>query len=343
MTVIDLNAFRYQRTATPMSEVPRNLVLAGDATTRLRELPPASVDCVVTSPPYHLLRRYGGGPDEIGSEPHVEAYVNRLIEVIDEIARVIKPTGNLWLNLGDSYSRGQRYGAPAKSLLLAPERVLLALAERDWVCRNKVIWAKSNPMPHSVRDRLSCTWEPVFHLTRQGSYFYDIDAVRVPASSQRKPSSAAPAKYTDRRPSWAGPLAGSNDGLDKARREGRASHPLGRNPGDVWRIATAGYREAHFAVYPERLIELPITATCPERACEICGQPWQRRPRRDRLGEITASCGCDAGWRPGLVLDPFIGAGTTAVVATRLGRDWLGIELNPSYVTLTRNRLEAAA
>jgi site-specific DNA-methyltransferase (adenine-specific) len=319
--------------------LPRGEVLLGDARQLLDTLPAASVDTVVTSPPYHLLRRYGSGPGEIGTEPNVVGYVNEIVAVCDELERVVKPTGSLWLNLGDSYSRAHRYGAPPKSLLLAPERVLLGLADRGWTVRSKVVWAKPNPMPSSVRDRLSCSWEPLYLLTRSRHYYFDLDSIREPHRSSRAPIRRAPVgvKYGGgKRPAWAGPLAGANDGLLKARAEGRAGHPLGKNPTDVWRVATAGYRGSHFATFPPALIERPIKATCPELVCAKCGIAWNRND-----GEHLARCQCDAPARAGTVLDPFMGSGTTAVVAERLGRDWLGIELNPEYRELALQRIGA--
>jgi DNA modification methylase len=126
----------------------------------------------------------------------------------------------------------------------------------------------------------------------------------------------------------------------RAHAEGRVGHPLGKNPGDVWRIPTAGFRGAHFAVFPERLIERPLLAGCPERTCANCGAPWLRPPG-NKTAALAASCACQASWLPGLVLDPFIGAGTVGVVARRLGRDWLGIELNPDYAALATERIKA--
>src|SRR2546430_261446 len=135
---------------------PRNTILVGDAVTRLRDLAPSSVDTVVTSPPYYMLRNYGI-PGQLGMEPTVHGWVTNLRDVFREVARVLVPTGSLFLNLGDSFSRHPKYGAPNKSLLLAPERLLLALAQDGWIVRNKLVWAKTNPLPSSVTDRLSLT------------------------------------------------------------------------------------------------------------------------------------------------------------------------------------------
>ena len=261
----------------------------------------------------------------------------------DELARVLTPTGTLFLNLGDSFSRGPRYGRAPKSLLLAPERLLLRLSKRGWRLRSKIVWVKPNPMPHSVTDRFTTAWEPMYFLVRNRFYFFDLDAVREPHRTKRSPRPLkVDAKYGGTRPGWAGPLAGINDGLERVRAAGRPGHPLGKNPGDVWTIPTAGYRGAHFAVFPQALVERPMLAGCPERACVACDAPWTRERRRDHLGDIEPSCRCGPAWRPGRVLDPFMGAGTVAVVAERHQRDWLGIELNPAFVEMTTTRVAEA-
>src|SRR5882672_11820243 len=144
----------------------------GDCLNVLRSLPAKSVHCCVTSPPYYALRNYGVD-GQLGLESTVSGGVADLREVTRELARVLVPTGSFWLNLGDSFSRHPKYGAPAKSLLLAPERLLLALAQDGWLVRNKAIWAKTNPTPSSVMDRLTLTYEVVYFLVRSRSYFFD--------------------------------------------------------------------------------------------------------------------------------------------------------------------------
>lgn len=322
--------------------VARNTILPGDVRTVLPTVPTASVDCIITSPPYFQLRNYAAD-SQIGLEPTVGDWVNELLDVIDEAGRVLKPTGSLWLNLGDTYSRHPRHGASPKSLLLGPERVVMALVERGWTVRNKIIWAKTNPVPASVTDRLSCTWEVIYFATRQPKYYFDLDAIRIPHRSTTPPNRARPRRRP--RPAWAGPLAGNQNGLDALKAAGRSGHPLGKNPGDVWALPTANYRGAHFATFPQRLIERPLLATCPERVCDKCGLAWQRKPHRQLgalavTGNLTPSCSCHAGHHPGLVLDPFMGAGTVAVTAAEHGRDWLGIELNPDFVALANQRID---
>ncbi len=343
-----------------MIELPRNTILVGDALTRLRELPTASVDSCITSPPYYQLRDYGVA-GQIGLEATVTEWVEHLRQVLGEVARVLKPTGSLWLDLGDSYSRHAKYGAPPKGLLLAPERLLLALAADSWIVRNKVIWAKTNPMPHSVGDRLNTTYDVVYFLVRSRSYYFDLDRIREPHRSR----GGRRASHESERPTgWAGPLAGSQDGLRRARTAGVPGHWLGKNPGDVWRLPGSNYRDAHFATFPEALVLRPLLATCPEALCMACGRPWRRPVIVRRLGEVTpagadphvrrypatwrtvrqvgaleAACSCLAPTRPGVVLDPFFGAGTVGVVAAKHGRDWIGIELNPDYAALAERRI----
>jgi len=326
----------------------RNQILVGDARTILSSIPVASIDTVITSPPYFALRNYGT-PDQIGLEADIDGWVDELRTVMRGVARVLKPTGSVWLNLGDTYSHHARTGAPAKSLLLGPERLALALIADGWTIRNKVIWAKTNPMPISVRDRLACTYEVVYFAVREPAYYFDLHLIRRPHRSrlQRASATAATRARRARKPEWAGPLAGSNVGLDRTKADGRVGHPLGANPGDVWSHATSSVRTVHHAMYPEALIERPILATCPERVCATCGVPWRRQPAdRTRtviaIGELEPTCRCRSGWRPGVVLDPFIGAGTTALVAERHNRDWLGIEINQEYADAAHLRIDHA-
>ncbi|MFT3855118.1 MAG: site-specific DNA-methyltransferase [Ilumatobacteraceae bacterium] len=332
-----------------MSPADLNRILIGDARAMLGQLPDSSVDCVVTSPPYFRLRNYQHD-QQIGLEPSVDGWVDELRLVARGLKRVLKPTGTFWLNLGDTYARHARDGAPPKSLLLGPERLALALVADGWVLRNKVIWSKPNPMPTSIRDRLSCTWEVVYCFAQARSYFYDLDAIRIPHRSHgRSQAPRQPPRPAWRvPPGWRAPLTGSNNGLGAYKASGLPGHPLGKNPGDVWTIPTAAYRGAHHAVYPERLVERILHVACPPIVCISCGQPWRRQ--RHRIiegravsGAMRTDCGCGTSTTtPGVVLDPFIGAGTTAVVAERLHRHWLGIELNPDFAAQANARIKAA-
>lgn len=305
---------------------PRNTILIGDAREQLAQLPAASVDCVVSSPPYFQTRNYQV-KGQLGMEPNVADWVADLRAVMREVARVLTPTGGAWINLGDSFSRHSRYGVPPKGLLLAPERLLLALAQDGWLVRNKVIWHKTNNMPSSVGDRLTLTYELVYFLVRQRSYFFDLDAIREPhrttTATKRK------AELARQQPDWAGPLATTRGGL----RSGMVGHPGGKNPGDCWYIPTRGFRGAHFAVFPPELVRRPILATCPAVVCTACGQG-------QKVSAGTLPCNCKAPARRGLVLDPFFGTGTVGLVAQELERDYLGIELNPDFARMAAERLE---
>lgn len=328
-----------------MKTLPRNTILTGDADSVLAGLLTGSVDCVVTSPPYaNALRDYGVA-GQLGREPSVTEYVENLMAVLRHVRRVLKDSGALWLNLGDSFSKHIGQGAPRGSLLLVPQRVALALSADGWIVRNVAIWQKPNPLPESVRDRLSTTYEVVIFATKNRRYFFDLDAIRVPhrSAGQRRPA-AGDARFR---------YQGGNNGMGKLKAEGRVGHKNGKNPGDVWTITTATDRRGHQATFPEPLIERPILATCPERICVQCDTPWIRPTRikshptaegmrhSREVGELSP-CDCFAPSRPGVVLDPFMGTGTTAVVAERLGRDWLGIELNPTFVKLADDRLRSA-
>jgi site-specific DNA-methyltransferase (adenine-specific) len=320
-----------------------NRIIVGDARRELRKLPAGSIDCVVTSPPYFRLRNYQH-PGQIGLEEHVQLWVNELHGIVAEFKRVLVQTGSLWLNLGDTYSAG-REGAPRKSLLLGPERLALALLEEGWLLRNKVVWAKPNPLPNPARDRLSATHEFVYLLVKQPDYFFDLDAIRVPHRGSRQPSD-------DPTPVWSVPEAwrttpSAHEGLDRLKAAGLPGHPLGKNPGDVWSIGTGSFHGAHFAVFPRALIERPIRAGCPERRCRRCRRPW-RRPTLRTLGhlavrgELEPTCDCRSAWQPGVVLDPFIGSGTTAIAAERERRSWLGVEINPRFARLAERRIADA-
>lgn len=231
----------------------------GDALAVLRTMPDASVDCVVTSPPYYGLRDYGE-PGQYGLEPSPAEYVETMRAVFAEVRRVLAPDGTLWLNLGDSYARdngqgnvggnlqgggrpsfrrdgatacpsGRRGGdLPNKNLLGIPWRVAFALQDDGWILRNAIVWDKPNAMPESVTDRLATTYETVFMFARSPRYWFDLDAVREPLTGGADPTAA-------RKASRAGAFARAGDGVN-APHSGflQNGHPQGRNPGDVWEL-----------------------------------------------------------------------------------------------------------
>jgi site-specific DNA-methyltransferase (adenine-specific) len=330
--------------------LPRNQIIIGDAALRLADLPANSVDTVVTSPPYFALRDYGQ-PGQLGLESDIDHWVQNLLQVTTQVRRVLKPSGAFWLNLGDSYSHHPREGAAKKSLLMGPARLAIAMIRDGWILRNHVVWAKTNPMPSNVTDRLSATYESVFFFTKSACYFFDLDAIRVPHKDDRGHASRYPKAGRTYPPPESLPRRSDraqnfNSGLAKIGATDLPGHPLGKNPGDVWPIATASFHGKHFATFPTRLVERPLLATCPERICQECGGPWERSRQRRKgrwlaIGPLKATCNCRAAWQPGIVLDPFFGAGTVAIAAEGHRRDWLGVELNPDYAKLALGRLAA--
>lgn len=318
----------------------------GDAAEQLQRFPDHFADMVVTSPPYaNGLRDYGVA-GQLGREATVDQWVDNVANALTPLERVLKPTGTLWLNVGDAYSRAQHQGAPAKSLFLGPERLALRLLEDGWCLRNKIIWAKPNGMPTNVHDRLRNGWEAVYLFTRSPHYFFDLDAVRIPHTTR-------PRKRTDpthprgRRDEWQGKHGDRGDGLKRNRALGRVGHDLGKNPGDVWSIPVSSWRGDHHATFPVTLAAQCIRAGAPEKICTVCDTPWRRSIRRlgavAYRGALAQQCSCvNAPTHAGIVLDPFMGSGTTAIAAEQLRRDWAGIDLNPEYAAMAMQRISQA-
>ena len=368
----------------------KHTILNGDVIDCLRSLPDCSVQCVVTSPPYWGLRDYGV-EGQIGLEPTPGEYVEKMIEVFREVKRVLRDDGVLWLNLGDSYAsagacgrrnvvgngsmeNGKRDSRPnrvsgdikEKDMVGIPWRVAFALQADGWYLRSDIIWSKPNPMPESVTDRPTKSHEYVFLLSKSARYFYDADAVRegcgVWKGTDFLPTSDKDLAGNEKTSATNGSL---NNRTDAVR--------MGRNRRTVWEIATQPTPEAHFATFPEALVEPCIKAGTSERgACPECGAPWRRVTERGentgkngrydasettlrndaakhsgRIGETPVHT---VGWQPSctcgreetmpcVVLDPFGGSGTVAKVARDLGRSSILIEINPEYVQIAKKRL----
>jgi site-specific DNA-methyltransferase (adenine-specific) len=312
----------------PISIIP-NTIIQGDALTILQTMPDHSVDCVITSPPYWGLRDYEVA-GQLGQESTPELYIHSLLIIFDEIRRVLHPGGTCFVNLGDTYAGSgagttknadisiyikrskQTYILPNgaaksaifrgasknKSLLMTPYRFAWQMIEAGWVLRNIIIWHKPNQMPTSVKDRFTVDFEPVFFFTKKQRYYFNrqLEPYTKPLNRWGGDRMVAQGRST-----W-------DDGTGQKAYRDRNMRPnaAGRNMRTVWSINTKPFKGAHFAAYPEKLVERLLLAGCPP---------------------------------DGTVLDPFMGAGTTAVVARKLNRNYIGIELNPGYVEMANKRL----
>ena len=316
-----------------------NQILCGDAVEILRTLPPESVNCCVTSPPYYGLRDYGKD-GQIGLEQTPAEYIARLVEVFREVKRVLRDDGTIWVVIADSYA-GSGKGAMSKERLrevknkqsykfstddpatkipktwdkIKPKDMIgipwsLAFALRDdgWYLRSTVIWQKPNALPESCRDRPTRSYEYVFLLSKSYHYYYDQEAVKEPVAegtiARMKRGVSGNHKYSEAAP-------GQTPQTFNRPRPNRTgiyvSLAKTRNLRDVWTVSTKAYHGAHFAVFPVELVEPCILAGCPTG---------------------------------GVVLDPFFGSGTTGVAAASLGRRFIGIDLNPDFCKLAEERLK---
>lgn len=305
-----------------------NKIIQGDALTVLKTMGPESVDCVVTSPPYWALRDYGV-KGQLGLEPTFQEYLNNLCDIFDEVKRVLKKEGTCWVNMGDTYS-GSKKGndnpkmnknvrvktfekrksenVNEKSLCQIPSRFAIEMTNTGWILRNTIIWHKNNSMPSSASDRFTVDFEYIFFFTKSKKYYFE-QQFEPHLTQEKRPNGIVrnreyeydsklnamnKKKYTIRQ------KRGGNKNPDYY-------NPQGRNKRTVWNINTKPFNEAHFAVFPEELIETPIKAGCPKN---------------------------------GIVLDPFSGSGTTGVVALKQSKQFIGIEINPEYIKLAMAQLK---
>jgi DNA modification methylase len=303
-----------------------NTILHGDVLDKLKEIETESIQCVVTSPPYWGLRDYGSD-GQLGLEETPEEYVENMVKVFREVKRVLKHDGTVWLNLGDSYSSGsggyddkymhnstsgtpsggvrksvsasKPFGLPTKNLVGIPWRVAFALQADGWYLRQDIIWHKPNPMPEPVTDRCTKSHEYIFLLTKSAKYFYDNDAVREPVAE------SSIGRLNQNIDQQVGTTRANGGKKSNGNLKAVGDIEKGRNKRSVWTITTKPYKEAHFAVFPPKIPELCIKAGSKE-------------------GDI--------------VLDPFFGSGTTGWVAQRLGRKWIGVELNAEYIKIAEKR-----
>lgn len=309
-----------------------NKIYCGNCIDVLKKFPNKSINCCITSPPYYGLRDYGVS-GQIGNEDTPEQYIENLVNVFDEVRRVLKDDGVLWLNLGDSWAgsnqgagtknptkkqssnHGTNYmttethksklsklnGYKPKDLIGIPWMAAFALREKGWYLRQDIIWAKGNPMPESVKDRCTKSHEYIFLLSKSRKYYFDHESIKEPRVSFHGSGD----KQRKQRP--------SSEVLHKGNQAESIPYDgseVLRNKRDVWNVNTKPCKEAHFATFPDTLIEPCVLAGCPEG---------------------------------GIILDPFMGSGTTGMVAKRYNRSYVGIELNPNYVQIAENRINNAS
>ena len=309
-----------------------NHIYTGDSLKILRKFSAESVDCIVTSPPYYCLRDYGVA-GQIGLEKSPEMYIKNLVSVFMECRRILKNEGTMWIVIGDSYAGSGRgwgckndlysrkiqpiasyaneFSKPKnllnyknKDLIGIPWQLAFALRKNGWYLRQDIIWHKPNPMPESVRDRCTKAHEYVFLFAKSARYYFNHAAMLEPAKydGRAKNTYKGSAKYGGNDSKLT--AQGIHNGGKRWANEIRGC--LARNKRSVWTVPTRGFKGAHFATFPPDLI----------RPCIEAGSP---------LG--------------GVVLDPFMGAGTTALIAKELGRNYVGIDLNSDYVRLAEERL----
>ena len=305
-----------------------NTIICADALDGLKVLEDESVDMCVTSPPYYGLRDYGT-ERQIGMEESPQEYVKNLTEIFMEVHRVLKPTGTLWLNIGDSYAgsgkgpmslavagngknktlyeKNKRVqevpktwaGIKPKDMIGIPWMLAFSLRENGWYLRSDIIWKKRNCLPESVKDRPTKCYEHIFLLSKEKKYYYDYKAIQEPlmdvSKARYKRGRSANSKYV------------GQQGITQVRENFSDFDQEFRRKRDVWEVSTNTYKmDEHFAMYPEKLIE----------PCILAGSP-----------------------KGGIVLDPFFGSGTTGAVSKRLGRQYIGIDINPKYCGLAEQRI----
>lgn len=277
-----------------------NTFVCGDARDELRKFPSESVDVIVTSPPYYNQRDYKN-QSQIGGEDEPESYIENLLNVFGECKRILKPTGTFWLNLGDKYHNGQLLGLPWK--------IAIRLVEKQgWILRADIIWHKPNAMPASIKNRPTTDHEYIFMFAKTENYFYNADAVREPhvTFSDKSRMKGGRNHFGKRNGTPEAGKNGGNSNLHNGRWD-QAFHPNGRNKRTVWEIPLSKFPGAHFAVFPEKLVE----------TCILAGSQ-----------------------KGNLIFDPFIGSGTTALVANRLGRMFLGLDCSMEYCKMALDRIK---
>ena len=342
------------------------LLYHGHVLNVLKTFPDCSVHCVVTSPPYWGLRSYleQGHPDkslEIGNESCLEEYIDKLVDIFEQVKRILRDDGALWLNLGDCYK--------AKQLLGIPWKVAFALQKKGWCLRSDCIWAKPNPMPESVKDRPTASHEYVFLLSKSKQYYYDNSGYKEENTEGSKKRFGKSAVISIDNRKYAGM---DGESLASAGSKMPCWFDGGKVMRTVWNIPTEGCKEAHFATFPQHLVERCVKVGTSEKGCcPDCQTPYkrivgrERRPTRPGLANVLDDTGkanrdvlrhvtkiVTTGWEPGcacgsvkerhkcVVLDPFMGTGRTGIVALKNNRNFIGIDLVEDYCAMVKKNIK---
>ncbi|BAZ91521.1 DNA-methyltransferase [Cylindrospermopsis curvispora] len=280
-----------------------NKVLCGDIRDVASSIPDNYIQAIVTSPPYFGHRNYSGNEAsvrEIGREGNLLNYVKNVIDCFEALKPKLRNDGLLWLNIGDTYRNKELQGVPW--------RVAFALKDTGWILRSDIIWKKPNAMPSSVKNRPTTDHEYVFLFSKSADYYYDADSIREPHVTFSENSKMRGGRnHLGKRNGT--PENGKNAGNQNLHdgRWDQAFHPMGRNKRTVWEIPLGKFRDAHFAVFPEALVETCVLAST-------------------KKGDV--------------VFDPFTGSGTTGVVALRNDRKFIGCDLVKEYQEMAQKRID---
>lgn len=357
----------------------RNEIIRENVWTAMEKIPTNSVDCVVTSPPYWALRDYddgefapiGGDPDcdhrfnggecykcgawrgQLGHEPDPSMFVENIVAIFEKIGRILKPTGSVFLNIGDTYAsekvRGE-YRVERKSMIGIPYRIYLQMMEQGWVMRNPITWVKQILLndddiigaanPTSVQDRINHTFEPMWWFANSEDYYADIFSVRREHKTDVDEIEVDESKFDSDEISE----EDHNSITARAAREGYTpslQHDDGANIPDAWRIPTGKAGDEHPAVFSPELVKRPIKMGCPKWVCDNCGKPYRRVTENGEHKEWEQTCSCsNADKRRGIVFEPFCGRGTTPKAAQDLDRDWITTEVSDKYADFAEDYID---
>jgi len=308
---------------------------------------------------------------ELGLEPNFQLYIEHLQTIFDEVYRVLKKTGTCWVDIGDTYASNGNGSVPTKSLCNIPHRFAISMTDSGWIQRNTIIWHKPSCMPSSAKDRFTVDFEYVFLFSKNKKYYFEQQFEAQTEGSLERGKYANHRnlkKFDNNKEQLVTNAQNMFNDIDM-----QIILPNGRNKRTVWCINPQPFKDAHFAVFPEKLVEPMIKAGCPSAICDSCGYvytpiqtPTGNRiptghPRKSKrgghlnTGGVNGSCftdckknetvleyikcNCNAPTHAGVVLDPFVGSGTTALVARKLGRHYIGIDLNEDYCEMANKRL----